>query len=65
MLANAGGSSKGHDGRPDGSYTTFQLLKDAAGQIEWVVAVVRDVTERYAREKELRAQLKSMEAKVA
>jgi PAS domain S-box-containing protein len=53
------------DGRQISIEFSIQLLKDAAGQIEWVVAVVRDVTERYAREKELRAQLKSMEAKVA
>ncbi|MBP7674798.1 MAG: PAS domain S-box protein [Thermoanaerobaculia bacterium] len=42
---------------------SIQLLKDAGGRIEWVVAVMRDVTERYGREKALRAQLKVLEAK--
>jgi PAS domain S-box-containing protein len=36
---------------------SIQLIKAANGQIEWVVAVIRDVTERYAREKAIRAQL--------
>jgi PAS domain S-box-containing protein len=53
------------DGRQISIEFSIQLLKDAAGQIEWVVAVIRDVTERYAREKALRAQLKAMEPKVA
>ena len=37
---------------------SIQLLRDAGGQIEWVVAVIRDVSERFAREQELRARLK-------
>jgi PAS domain S-box-containing protein len=53
------------DGRQISIEFSIQLLKDAAGRIEWVVAVVRDVTERYAREKALRAQLKAAGAKVA
>jgi PAS domain S-box-containing protein len=53
------------DGRQISIEFSIQLLKSAAGQIEWVVAVIRDVTERYAREKALRAQLKGTEAKVA
>ena len=53
------------DGRQISIEFSIQLLKDAAGQIAWVVAVIREVTERYAREKALRAQLKAMEAKVA
>ena len=44
---------------------SIQLIKDADGQIEWVVAVIRDVTERFSREKDLRAQLKALEAKTA
>ena len=44
---------------------SIQLLTDGTGQIEWVVAVFRDVTERYARDKALRAQLKELEAKIA
>ena len=42
---------------------SIQLLKDADGQIEWVVAIVRDVTERFLREKNLRAQLKAVQAR--
>jgi PAS domain S-box-containing protein len=53
------------DGRQISIEFSIQLLKDAAGRIEWVVAVIRDVTERYARDKALRAQLKALEAKVA
>jgi PAS domain S-box-containing protein len=34
---------------------SIQLLKDSNGQVEWVVAVLRDVTERFKREKALRA----------
>ena len=37
---------------------SIQLLRDAGGQIERVVAVIRDVSERFAREQELRARLK-------
>ena len=39
---------------------SIQLLKDPKGQVEWVVAFVRDVTERYAREKALRAELSAL-----
>ena len=42
----------------------IQLVKDAGGLIEWVVAVVRDVTERYRHEKEQRARLRLLEAKM-
>jgi PAS domain S-box-containing protein len=51
------------DGRQISIEFSIQLLKDAAGQIEWVVAVVRDVTERFMREKDLRARLKAVQAK--
>jgi len=52
------------DGRQVSIEFSIQLLKDADGQIEWVVAVVRDVTERFIREKTLRAQLKALEARI-
>jgi PAS domain S-box-containing protein len=52
------------DGRQLSIEFSIQLLKDGGGQIEWVVALFRDVTERFAREKALRAQLKTLEAKV-
>jgi PAS domain S-box-containing protein len=51
------------DGRQISIEFSIQLVKDADGHIEWVVAVIRDVTERYGREKALRAQLKALEAK--
>lgn len=51
------------DGRQLSIEFSIQLLKDAGGRIEWVVAVIRDVTERFAREKALRAQLKALEGK--
>ena len=44
------------DGRPVSIEFSIQLVKDAHGHIEWVVAVIRDVTERFNREKDLRAQ---------
>jgi PAS domain S-box-containing protein len=44
---------------------SIQLLKDTDGQIQWVVAVIRDVTERYGREQALRAQLKAFQARMA
>lgn len=50
------------DGRQISVEFSIQPLKDGGGQIEWVVAVFRDVTERYARDKALRAQLKALEA---
>jgi len=53
------------DGQQVSIEFSIQLLKDADGQIEWVVAVIRDVTERFIREKTLRAQLKALEAKAA
>jgi PAS domain S-box-containing protein len=51
------------DGRQISIEFSIQLLKDSGGQIEWVVAVFRDVTERYARDKALRAQLKALEVR--
>ncbi len=38
---------------------SIQLLRDAGGQIEKDVPVLQDVSERFAREQELRARLKT------
>ena len=43
------------EGRQISIEFSIQLLKDASGQVEWVAAVLRDVTERFEREKALRA----------
>ena len=51
------------DGRQISIEFSIQLLKDADGQIAWAVAIVRDVTERFMREKDQRAQLKALQAK--
>jgi PAS domain S-box-containing protein len=51
------------DGRKVSIEFSIQLVKDADGQIEWVVAIIRDVTERFTREKDLGAQLKALQAK--
>jgi PAS domain S-box-containing protein len=48
------------DGRQISIEFSIQLLKNADGQIERAVAIVRDVTERFLREKHLRAQLKAV-----
>ena len=39
------------DGRQISIEFSIQLLKDAEGQIEWMVAIIRDVTERFIRER--------------
>ena len=49
------------DGREISIEFSIQILKDAGGGIEWVVAVLRDVTARFVREKELRAKLKALD----
>ena len=51
------------DGRRVSIEFSIQVLKDAKGQIEWVVAVIRDVTERFIREKLLRTRLKALQSK--
>ncbi len=51
------------DGRQLSVEFSIQLLKDAAGRIEWVVAIFRDVTERFQRDKALKLRLKELEAK--
>ncbi len=44
---------------------SIQLLRDDDGRIVGPVAVIRDVTARWQREKELRARVKDLEAKLA
>jgi len=54
--------------RKDGSSLsvefTIQMLKDEGGRITGLVAILRDVTKRFQREKELGRRLKELEAKV-
>ncbi len=52
------------DGRQLSVEFSIQLLKDGAGRIEWVVAIFRDVTERFQKDKALKLRLKELEAKV-
>jgi PAS domain S-box-containing protein len=47
------------DGRRIAIEFSIQFITDANGETKWVAAVIRDVTERYLREKNLRAQLKA------
>lgn len=51
------------DGRQLSVEFSIQLLKDGAGRIEWVVAIFRDVTERFQKDKALKLRLKELEAK--
>ncbi|HVP69399.1 MAG TPA: PAS domain S-box protein [Anaeromyxobacteraceae bacterium] len=51
------------DGRQISIEFSIEILKDPDGRVAWVVAVIRDVTERFAREKALRAQLKALEGR--
>jgi len=53
------------EGRQVSIEFSIQLLKDANGQVEWIVAVIRDVTERYERDKTLRTELATLKAKTA
>ncbi len=48
------------DGRQISIEFSIELLKGSDGAVEWVVALIRDVTERYAREKALRQELKAL-----
>ncbi len=43
---------------------TIQLVRDASGAIAGPAAIVRDVTARFQREKELRARVKELETKL-
>lgn len=51
------------DGAPLSIEFTIQLVRDDAGTILGPVAVIRDVTERFKREKELRLRVKELDAK--
>ena len=41
---------------------SIQLITAADGRIEWVVAIIRNVTDRYGREKAMRAELTALKA---
>jgi hypothetical protein len=41
---------------------SIQFIKDVDAQVKWVVAIIRDVTEPYVRDKALRVQLASFTA---
>ena len=55
--------------RKDGSSLsiefTIQLLRDETGAIAGASAIIRDVTTRWQRERDLRARVKELEAKLA
>jgi PAS domain S-box-containing protein len=51
------------DGRQISIEFSIEFLKGADNAVEWVVAFVRDVTERFGREKELRARLSALQGK--
>jgi len=50
------------DGRTISIEFTIEILRDAAGAILGPVAIIRDVTKRFQREKELGRRLKELEA---
>jgi PAS domain S-box-containing protein len=43
------------DGRKISIEFSIQLLKDSGSRIEWVAAIIRDVTDRYLKEKNLKS----------
>jgi PAS domain S-box-containing protein len=51
------------DGAPLSIEFTIALVRDDAGKILGPAAIIRDVTARFAREKELRLKVKELEAK--
>ncbi len=53
------------DGRTISIEFTIQMLKDATGRILGPVALIRDVTKRFQREKEMGRRLKELEAKAS
>jgi signal transduction histidine kinase len=53
------------DGAPLSIEFSIQLLRDDGGAIAGAVAIVRDVTARWQKDKELRLRLKELEAKLA
>jgi PAS domain S-box-containing protein len=52
------------DGAPLSIEFTIQLVRDEEGRILGPAAIVRDVTARFQREKELRAKVKELEGRV-
>ena len=50
------------DGRQLSIEFSIQLLPEAGRPVDWVVAIVRDVSERFAREKALRLRLQKLES---
>ena len=56
--------AKRKDGRPLSIEFTIQLVRDEAGALVGAGAVIRDVTERWNRDKELRRQLKERQAQM-
>jgi PAS domain S-box-containing protein len=53
------------DGRTISIEFTITLVRDADGRILGPAAIIRDVSERFRREKELRARVKELEAAAA
>ena len=53
------------DGAPLSIEFTIQLVRDDSGTIVGPAAIMRDVTARFVREKELRAKVKELEGKLA
>jgi len=53
------------DGAPLSIEFTIQLVRDESGTIVGPAAIMRDVTARFIREKELRAKVKELEGKLA
>jgi PAS domain S-box-containing protein len=52
------------DGAPLSIEFTIEIVRDDAGAILGPAAIVRDVTARFQREKELRARVKELEGKL-
>ena len=52
------------DGRTISIEFTIQMLHGPAGELLGPIAIIRDVTQRFQREKELGRRLKELEAKV-
>ncbi len=53
------------DGAPLSIEFTIQLVRDEAGRILGPAAIVRDVTARFQRDRELRARVRELEARLA
>ncbi len=52
------------DGGPLSIEFTIQLVRDETGALAGAAAIIRDVTERWNRDKELRRQLKELQAQM-